>query len=171
MINKICWDLDDSLAKIVQEEPNYPHIHFQCGLDLNNHYGLIRPSSYSVINYARNLIGDDNVFLFTKSTKEYAREVNRIAEWGFKEENILARKDYFDFQDEQIRNPEYRHPLANKCNILVDNLPFWSNFTKTSLLGISEDRYLQIVDFTGKRDDPNFEEQVIEFLKEKWQES
>lgn len=169
MINAVHYDLDNTLCYFKIEPSGYPHIHIQCGLDLNNHYGLIRPSSYSVINYARNLIGGDNVYLFTKSLKEYAREVNRIADWGFKEENILARKDYFDFQDEQIRNPEYRHPLANECNILVDNLPFYANVTKSALLGIKEDRYFQIEDFSDKFDDPNFEEQVINFLKEKWQ--
>ena len=171
MINKIFWDLDDSICKVVQTEPDYPHIHFQCGADLNNHYAIIRRCSHFIIDYCRLLIGDDNVYLFTKSTKEYAREVNRIADWGFKEENILARKDYFDFQDEQIRNPEYRHPLSNKDNILIDNLPFYANVTKSALLGIKEDRYFQIADFSDKFDDPNFEEQVIEFLKEKWQEN
>ena len=79
MINYIAWDLDNTLAVVTQEKPDYPHEHFQCGADLNNHYAAIRRSSNFIIDYARILIGDDNVYLFTKSTKEYAREVNRIA--------------------------------------------------------------------------------------------
>lgn len=168
MINKIFWDIDETLIHTVMSAPNQEHV--VLSLDDGNYYTMLRPCAKALIDFSRNLVGADNVYILTTATTDYAREVNRLAGWGFEHDHIIARED--------IHNHTYSlayagtgvipHKEANIKNVLIDNLPFRQNAKKVDMIGITKDRYFHINDYYGVNfPDDTFENDVREFLTEK----
>lgn len=175
MINRIFWDIDETLIHTVLQKPNQDHVSFS--LDDGMYYTMIRPCSKALIDFSRELVGADRVHILTTATRDYAQEVNRLAGWGFKNEDIFSREDQsshlhrFALAYGGSREECDPHIYAHKNNVIIDNLPARQNFTKIEFIGISktyQDNYLRINDYYGVEfADSNFEQEVKDFLIER----
>ena len=169
MIKNIFLDIDETLIHSSCDKPgfrnDYLTLKFVEGRDL---YTLVRPCADKAIQYAKNLVGFENVYILTTSTREYAEQVNWGAGWGFKNESIFTREDLRDALQHGIVTP---HPtLADSNNVIVDNLPPRYNDTKMAYIGIDLTRYLHVRDYYGTTDPKTenaFYEQVTNFLQQK----
>jgi hypothetical protein len=172
MINRIFWDIDETLIHTELSEPNQDHVSFS--LDGRMYYTMIRPCSKALIDFSRELVGADQVHILTTATRDYAREVNRLAGWGFENSNIFSREDLSKYS---VRFPlAYgasheecsSHFYAHKNNVIIDNLRPRENQNKIAFIGINDtyqDNYLRIFDYYGvEYADSNFEQEVKEFL-------
>lgn len=168
MINRIYWDIDETLIHTMMRPPEQKHISFS--LEDGLYYTMIRPCAKRLIEFSRELVGEDRVHILTAATRDYTLEINRQADWGFKAEDIFAREDmnkhtlsrsaiYGSFMYEV--NP---HIYAHKNNVLIDNLPARENDIKTSFIGIDpRTNYLMVNDYYGVN---NFEDDFIKEVKE-----
>lgn len=168
MINKIFWDIDETLIHTELWPPNQEHVILE--LSDANYYTMIRPCSKALIEFSRELVGFDNVYILTTATTDYAREVNRLAGWEFAYDHIIAREEISNHKFNLAYGGEgvMRHKVADRNNVLIDNLPARYNAKKIDLIGITEDRYFQIADYYGvnfPRD--TFETDVKNFLLNK----
>lgn len=146
MISRIFFDLDETLLHTqVNHDPEQ-----ECSVHKFDHpsnityYTIMRPCAVSLIKFARLLIGKENVYVLTASTKEYARLMNKIGHLGFDHSHIISR--------ETIDDHNWRgecHHLANPLNVLIDNLPFSLNTSKTSIMNVLESRYIHVNDYYG----------------------
>lgn len=171
-MNKIFFDLDECILHTLLNNPNQEHIQFTLPNDENTYYTIIRPCAQKLIDYARELVGKDNVYILTTSTTDYANTINEKAGWGFERDHIIAREEI----QRHLIPTAYggsayieKEGIAHKDNVLIDNLPYRQNMGKVTLIGINEDRYLKVRDYYGVNgiDYDDFEEDVREFLKEK----
>jgi hypothetical protein len=173
MIKNIFFDIDETLIHSSYGKPyfrnDYLTLKFAEGRDL---YTLVRPCADKIIQYAKNLVGFENVYILTTSTREYAEQVNDGAGWNFDVASIFTRED---LRDATLNGTTIAHPtLAHADNVIIDNLPTRYNSTKMEYIGINQDQYLQIRDYYGTTDyetENAFYEQVIGFLQQKYQES
>lgn len=172
MINKIFIDLDECMLHSMLRKPNQEHIRFNLENDDNTYYTVIRPCAQKLIDFSRELVGKDNVYILTTSTTDYANMINEKAEWGFERDHIIAREEI----KRHLIPTAYggsayveKQGVAHKDNVLIDNLPYKQNMGKVNLIGILQDRYLKVDDYYGVNGTEwdTFEEDVKEFLKEK----
>jgi hypothetical protein len=176
---KIFWDIDETLIHSrTYESKLYKHnIHFRldCGEEF---FTCVRPCSKALIQYSRALVGEENVHILTAASFDYAREISRLAEWGFTDENIFSRETMEKYcirlqslyGVDKVVNP---HPYANKNNVLIDNLmPMW-NDEKTTLMGINpKTHYLKVEDYMGDNSDEDiFADIAKHFLNERHKEA
>jgi hypothetical protein len=173
MINKIYWDIDETLIHTMMRPPEQKHISFS--LEDGMYYTIIRPCSKELIEFSREMVGAENVHILTSATYDYAMEINRQADWGFKAEDIFARED---MNKHTLSRPTIYsssmyevnpHIYAHKNNVLIDNLPPRQNDIKTSFIGINPvTNYLKIHDYYGVNNlgEDDFVKQVKEFLHE-----
>ena len=175
MIKNIFLDIDETLIYTYTYKFNEEIRNDEITLSFSDSpdlYTYVRPCAAKVIAAARALVGSDNVYILTTSTREYAEQVNESAGWGFKNESIFTREDLRDAYQHGVTTPH--HKLADSNNVIVDNLPPRYNFTKMAYIGIDTDQYLQVRDYYGTTDDETesaFYEQVVDFLQQKYQES
>jgi hypothetical protein len=172
MINRIFWDIDETLIHTVLRKPDQDHVSFS--LDDGMYYTFIRPCSKALIDFSRELVGTDRVHILTTATRDYAREVNRLAGWGFKNEDIFSREDQaghmrrFSLAYGKSHEECDPHIYAHKNNVIIDNLPPRQNFNKIEFIGIGnthQDNYLKINDYYGVEfADSTFEQDVKDFL-------
>ena len=175
MINRIYFDIDESLIFTTMRDPKQEHI----VLDLDDaiYYTIVRPCAKTLIDFARDLVGDDRVHILTTATRDYAQEVNRLANWGFKNEDIFSREDINShFRSFSAAYGGYHtecdpHIYAHKGNVIIDNLRPRENERKIAFIGINsnyETNYLRINDYYGvEYADSNFEREVKDFLIER----
>jgi hypothetical protein len=166
MIKNIFFDIDETLIHSSYGKPyfrnDYLTLKFAEGRDL---YTLVRPCADKIIQYAKNLVGFENVYILTTSTREYAEQVNDGAGWNFDVASIFTRED---LRDATLNGTTIAHPtLAHTENVIIDNLPKRYNETKIAYIGISEDRYCRVDDYYGAHDEDLeqfFYEDVVKFL-------
>ena len=182
MINKIFWDIDETLIHTSFHEPDQKHISFALEDDLSMYYTIIRPCSNRLIEFSRELVGADNVHILTTATRDYAQEVNRQAGWGFKNEDIFTRED-LEYHTTKLAIAIYGgfnestdpHIYAHKNNVLIDNLPPRENWRKVSFIGIPNNyhtNYLHVRDYYGvDYPDDLFEADVKKFLTQRSNEN
>jgi hypothetical protein len=174
MISNIFWDLDECMIRASRYQPDEPQT-FEFPLDDGlTYHVIVRPSARDLFSYSRALVGKENVYILTAATQDYAEAVNRLADFGFAPDHILHRAD--------IRNRQWAtayggtayvpHPLANKENLLIDNLPYSGNREKTALMHIHRQNYYQTHPFFGVRDRDTDEESILirEWLDLKFKE-
>lgn len=151
MIKNIFFDLDESIAFMDFSDPeqdNYP-------FTINNgetYYAIPRPKAKDVIDFARALVGIDNVYILTAATKEYACNANRVLGFGFQEDHIFSREDISKHRAQiGYGYGMLPHELTNKNNVLIDNLPPRENRDKIDFLGMHnwQDTYIQVPDYYG----------------------
>ena len=168
MIKRIFWDIDETLIHTAMYEPNQEHKMFMLPDGVGKYYTIFRPCACDLIEFSRALVGKENVFILTSATRDYAHIINQLGNFGFDEKNIFTREDLRDNLIETawggyatIAN----EAIADRDNVIIDNLHPRHNETKVSYIGIKHDRYLKIRDYYGVNapQDP-FEEQVKEFL-------
>jgi hypothetical protein len=171
-INCCLFDLDNCL--ICSLSPYEMRGSERKGIDLdlvdNGRYDLfVHPKAKELIDYARCLVGIDNVYILTTATKQYALEVNRLAEFGFTKKNIKAREDFY-FPVRLGYGEQYpTFEKWSKNNVLIDDLPYDWQDRKTSYIGnIPTENYLEIIPYNGV-DLPGdeFEKKVMSFLEER----
>lgn len=177
MINRIYWDIDETIIHTMMRPPNQTHTAFS--LEDGMYYTMIRPCSKELIEFSRELVGEDNVHILTAATRDYAIEINRIGGWNFKPENIFAREDT---KQHTLYRPTiyggslyevFPHSFAHKDNVLIDNLPPRENDLKTSFIGINPTtNYLMVHDYYGVNNiEHDFIKQVKDFLIKKHNEN
>jgi hypothetical protein len=156
-------------------DPNQEHI--VLALDDAMYYTIVRPCAKTLIDFSRELVGADRVHILTTATRDYAQEVNRLANWGFKNEDIFSREDQanhsrrFSLAYGGSHEECDPHIYAHKNNVIIDNLPARQNFNKIEFIGIGktyQDNYLRINDYYGVEfADCDFEQDVKDFLIER----
>lgn len=162
----VFWDIDETLIFTDRLDPNQEHVKFL--LHDGHYYTIIRPSSKALINYSRQLFGENNVYVLTTATSAYANEVNRLADWGFDHSHLITREeiDSHTFHTAYSGTATARHKLFNNDNILIDNLDFRYNHKKTNMMGILKHNYFKVQDYYGVNyPDDSFEEDVKQFLQ------
>ncbi len=168
MIAAVFWDLDECLIHTELFDPDQQHHKFLLD-DGKTYFSMFRPCARRVVDFSRDLVGSENVYVLTTSTTDYANEINIAANLGFRPEQIFARED--------LRKRSYRlayggsgmmpHPLANRNNVLIDNLSVRDNPSKMDFIGITENRYCLVSNYFGVNfPDDTFEEDVKKFLIE-----
>lgn len=172
MINRIYFDIDETLIHTVMRDPNQEHI--VLALDDALYYTIVRPCAKTLIDFARDLVGADRVHILTTATRDYAQEVNRLAGWGFKNEDIFSREDIashfrsFPAAYGGCHTECDAHIYAHKDNVIIDNLRPRENERKITFIGINgtyEKNYLKIDDYYGVEfKDSTFEQDVKDFL-------
>jgi hypothetical protein len=175
MINKIFWDIDNCLIFTDLSDPEQDHFKFNLEKDPNTYYTIVRPCAKRLIELSRQLVGKDNVYILTTSTRKYAEKINELAYFEFDSDHILTRETLDNHWVPTAYGGSTHIPhatLANEHNLLIDNLPPRYNAGKTNLIGITgnyEDRYLQVRDYYGvDYADDSFEDDVREFLITKY---
>ena len=174
MINNIYFDLDECLIH-TEHAPFDEATHYFFTESFGNLHLALHPAANSVISYARDLVGKDNVYILTTSVKEYAAEINSTCCLGFDEDHIFSREDlnargievptcYDSFRD------TLPHETAHIDNVIIDNLEPRENKSKISFIGIDmsyKTNYLKVRGYWGVNfpNDP-FETKVKEFLNE-----
>ena len=154
MINRIFWDIDETLIHTsVNSQPDQECVSFVMDADLNNYYTIIRPCAKRLIDFSRILVGQDRVHLLTAASSEYAQEINRIGSFGFDNEDIFSREDIknhtmYTIYGGTSYNP---HIYANKNNVLIDDLEIDRNQSKINFIGIFNtlDNYIKVQPYYG----------------------
>ena len=130
---------------------------------------VVHPDAQKLIEFARDLVGPENVYLLTLGMRHYALKLNEVFEWNFDPKNIRAREDWavplrvgYGYQDPL-------HERWNKDNVLIDNLRYEHNEGKCNYLGIkAEENYLKVRDFYGiTKPGDTFYKDVVDFLEER----
>ena len=174
MIKRIFLDLDSTLIFTALDDPEQDHIKFYLIDDARPYYTIIRPSAKKLIDFARNLVGFDNVYILTSAIKEYAEIINDKAGFGFEKDHIFAREDmqhntyYTAYSGSACLGNE---SILDKDNVLIDDLQFRYNVGKMSFIGIDSSRYLNIEPYYGVNNrEEEFFEDVSTFLLTKMKE-
>jgi hypothetical protein len=168
---KLFWDIDETLI----HSRTYIHEKYKHTIIVDVYdelyYTCVRPCAKYVIDYSREVFGADNVYILTAAAELYAQRINKQAGWGFPDSYIIGRETTERYC---IKMPSLygsqtlvtEHPLANKNNLLIDNLrPEW-NTEKTSLMLINPQKnYLTVEEYRGNNlDDDIFRDTVIHFM-------
>ena len=168
MINKIFFDLDSTLIYTDFSAPDQEHKQFE--VLGHPHYTIFRPCAKNLIDFARSVAGEENVYILTSSETEYAHKINELGLFGFDSSQIFAREDIKRLTISTAYGGIATYPLkiADKNNILIDDLPPKYNWNKIQMIGLDsswEERYLQVREYYGINfpDDP-FEENVKNFI-------
>jgi hypothetical protein len=168
MINKIFWDIDETLIHTTNRALGSANaVAFKLKNNKYTYNTIIRSCSKELIDYTREVVGFDNVYILTAATSDYANKVNELAGWAFHPDHIIAREDVSQHYISTAYGGDTVSPnkLAHKYNVLIDNLPYRENYDKINLIGISEDRYMKIHDYYGvEYEGRNFEEEVKAFI-------
>lgn len=173
MIKRIYFDLDECLAHTALTEPDQSHIKLDLEGDVD-YFVMARPCARRVLDFARDLVGKENVYILTIALKDYALAINKLADWGFEDNQIFSREDIQDhsYSTGYGGKAICAHKLAHMDNVLIDNRPRNQNYEKLSFLGIdnrmTENSYLEIRDYYGVNfPDCPFEENIKKFLKDR----
>lgn len=168
---RVFWDIDETLIHTSMIEPKQKHCRFSLEEGGGVYFTIFRPCAKDLIAYSRSLFGVDNVYILTAATIDYAREINRLGEFGFSDDHIIAREHISDhrYSTAYGGSAVVEHKLGSKDNVIIDNLPAKFNEEKTSLLGIwktVETNYFQIKDYYGVNfPNDSFETDVQNFLQ------
>lgn len=172
MIKRIFQDLDECILHVqVNKKPNQEHHEFTLHEDPNTYYAMFRPCAKELFAYYNELVGKENVYILTAATLEYAEAVNRLGEFGLDSDHIFAREHtqkhtYFTGMYGNGSTSIVAHELADKNNVLIDNLPWKYNTTKMNFMGIHVDHYHQTPQYYGVNFPENlFLEDIKRFLE------
>jgi hypothetical protein len=173
MIKNIYFDLDETLAFTSMLDPEQENFSFVLDGYRGTHYTIVRPCAKRVIDFARELVGAENVYILTIAVKPYALKINELAGWGFKEDQIFSREDIeiHRYSTAYGGYSTVSHKTADINNVLIDNLPLRENARKIDFIGLGKNHtsnYFKVHDYYGVNfpDDP-FEENLKEFLIER----
>lgn len=170
MISKIFWDNDETLS-FASYEPFEDQPYLTIPQMYGEIYTILRPVAKELLQFSRDLVGFDNVYMLTTATREYAKAFNGKAELGFEDHQIIAREDIEKYFIPGAYGGGYIIPnddIADPNNVLIDNLPSRYNTDKMSLIGINSARYLEVDGYYGvnpNNKDQIFVREVKEFLQ------
>lgn len=173
---KIFWDIDETLIHSrVYIHDKHKHT-FVVDVYDELYYTCVRPCSNDLINYSRELVGADNVYILTAAAELYAQRISKKADWGFAEDHIIGRETIERYS---INIPSLygsstfvsEHPLAHPDNVIIDNLmPEWNN-EKTTLMRINpKTNYYKVDDYLGYNlEEDIFRDNIKHFLKTQYE--
>jgi hypothetical protein len=165
MINRCYFDFDECLVSTIIYNTGDEEFSFDYGFRIGKqtYHTKINPFAWSVLQFARNLIGPENVWGITTSTREYCERINSIALLKFPENQILAREDIEAIMGQIQYDPEYNNPHKHENNVLIDDLPPQRNEAKIIIGGITINNYCKVKAFYGLHDE-DFKKEVQGFL-------
>jgi hypothetical protein len=172
MIKRIFQDLDECILHTQVNSPvDQTHIEFVLNEDMHTYRSIIRPCAKELFAYYNDLVGKENVYILTSASLDYAEAMNKLGGFGLDTDHIFARehmqKHSYDtgmYGDSSIMP----HALADKNNILIDNLPYRYNSGKTDFMRITTNNYFQTKEYYGVNfPDELFFEEIQKFLKER----
>jgi len=170
---KIFWDIDETLIHTRTFKSSFYEENFKFRLMGQTYYTCVRPCSKGLIEFSRQLVGRDNIYILTAATARYAQHINEKAGWGFAKNHILTRETMERYSTKVVAmygnsfTDVSPHPLADIDNVLIDNLPPRDNREKIALLGfINPDKnYYEVTDYYGDDStEVQFEADVKNFL-------
>lgn len=169
MIHKIFFDIDETLLHTeVNHDPGQECFVHTFEGSLKTYYTIFRPSARRILDFARELVGNENVYALTTATRDYAERLNAVGNFGWRNDQILTREDIEAHQWYGAYgsvNCNQHKTLANCRNVLVDNLPSRENEKKMALIGIGIPRYIKVEFYWGVNfPDDTFEEDVKQAL-------
>ena len=169
MIKRIFQDLDECiLHTVIDNTPEYEHVEFTLSDDTHTYRTMIRPCAKDLFSYYNSIAGKENVYILTTATGDYAHMLNRLGEFGLDAKNIYTRENIEQYNISFAYGGEgtIATPIADKDNILVDNLPAQYNYNKTDMMGIVTKNYYQTPEYRGNNDyDTVFFENIKRFIK------
>ncbi len=166
MINKIFWDNDECLINAFSYEDEKCDFDVAFKVEDSVYYIKINPYAWKMLEFSRNLVGAENVWMITTGTRDYAENVVNVCDFGFPSNQILAREDINHLLPSIKFDPEFINPYKNKNNVLIDNLTPRHNEEKMSILGIDVGNYCKVPDYYGVANE-KFEEIITDFLNER----
>lgn len=107
----------------------------------------VRPTARKILAIARELFGEENVYMLTTSTDDYSAYINKKAELGFAPERIFHRGTIADFKAGKYKgNPDGRWAELGieGERVLIDNLAPRFNWDKLYFLDIGTEDYLKV---------------------------
>lgn len=160
MLNKIFWDLDETLAH-VQVNPRVADIKSddQTDFTLDDSFlyrATIRDGASELVNYSRELVGPENVWVCTTSVKSYAEKIIELADLQIPSEQVLYRSIVDSYYHRSRRTqvgdrliPQEKHSVFSLANVLLDNKRVGAHHLaqKMCVLGISPARVFHVKDF------------------------
>ena len=171
MIKRIFQDLDECiLHTVINRDPDQNHIEFILSEGMHTYHTIIRPCAKELFAYYNDLIGKENVYILTAATREYAEALNRLGEFGLDNDHIFAREDIQQYSVAFGYGGEGSSPtpIADKDNVLIDNLPPRYNCNKIDMMGIVTKNYHQTPEYYGNNlNDQDFFENIKKFLKDR----
>ena len=171
MIKRIFQDLDECILHTsVNRDPEQTHVEFVLGEDVHTYRTIIRPCAKKLFAYYNDLVGKENVYILTTATREYAEALNRLGEFGLDYAHIFTREDIqqYSISFGYGGKGTMKMPIADKNNVLIDNLPPRYNCVKMDMMGIVTKNYHQTPEYYGNNlNDEDFFENIKKFLKDR----
>ena len=178
MIKRIFQDIDECiLHTVINTHPHETYVEFTLpGYDdgtLHTYRTIIRPCAKELFEYYNSVVGKENVYILTSATRDYAETLNRLGEFGLDNDHIFSREDISKHSHSSAwswsgESHQMAHPLADKDNVLIDNLPQRYNTSKIDFMNIAFDNYHQTPEYYGVNytDDPFFDN-IKKFIQER----
>lgn len=177
MIKRIFQDIDECiLHTVINTHPHETYVEFTLpGYDddgsLHTYRTIIRPCAKELFQYYNSVVGKENVYILTSSIRQYAETLNSLGQFGLDNDHIFSREDISKYSYSSAWSSESHqmaHPLADKNNVLIDNLPWRYNTSKTNLMNIFKDNYYQTPEYYGVNyPDDTFFDDIKEFIQER----
>ena len=118
-----------------------------------------------LLTFTRQLVGNNNVYILTSSTKDYILYCNNVLELGFDPNtHIFSREDMYAID----KYPDF----LDTYNILVDNLTYKEHcsgiVSKVAFLnGLPEKQYVQVLPFDVWNEKIGYQTEYFEDLKDR----
>ena len=172
MIKRIFQDIDECiLHTVINTHPHETYVEFTLPNDRNVYKTFIRPCANDLFEYYNSVVGKENVYILTSATRDYAETLNRLGQFGLDNDHIFSREDISKYSHSSAWSGEshqMKHPLAHKNNVLIDNLPWRYNTSKTNLMNIFKDNYHQTPEYYGENyPDDTFFDDIKGFIQER----
>lgn len=157
MIKRIFFDLDETLLHtVLGEHPGqtcYMHENVSYIRD-TPYFTIFRPDANDLIQFARDLVGKENVYILTAAIREYAIILNDAGGFGFSEDRIFAREDQekYSHRSNMYGSIIYAEnkEISDENNVLIDNLSSRYNEGKCSFIGMKDyHNYIKVNDYYG----------------------
>ena len=173
MIKRIFQDLDECILHTIVNKMPYEgekYVEFILSEDMHTYRTLIRPCAKELFEYYNSIVGKENVYILTSATRDYAETLNRLGEFGLDNDHIYTREDIQQYSISHGYGGEgtLPMPIADKDNVLIDNLPPRYNCNKMDMMGIVTKNYHQTPEYYGSNfHEQDFLDDIKEFIKKR----
>lgn len=173
MIKRIFQDLDECILHTLVNKMPHDHekyVEFILSEDMHTYRTLIRPCAKELFEYYNSIVGKENVYILTTATRDYAESLNRLGEFGLDNDHIYTREDIQQYSISHGYGGEgtLPMPIADKDNVLIDNLPPRYNCNKMDMMGIVTKNYHQTPEYYGSNfHEQDFLDDIKEFIKQR----
>ena len=173
MIKRIFQDLDECILHTIVNNMPYEgekYVEFMLSEDMHTYRTLIRPCAKELFEYYNSIVGKENVYILTSATRDYAETLNRLGEFGLDNDHIYTREDIQQYSISHGYGGEgtLPMPIADKDNVLIDNLPPRYNCNKMDMMGIVTKNYHQTPEYYGSNfHEQDFLDDIKEFIKKR----